>query len=65
MYGVYNFDKRVELHYCTVEKLIEQLQKLPKDAEVRCCEDYQFYLHITEDKKVISIDNDPMDDEYD
>ena len=61
---MYNASKRMFLACQSVGSLINKLNALPRDAKIRCCGSPCFYLHIDDDKGVICIDTESLDDEY-
>ncbi len=61
---MYDRGKRVDLSSITVEELICELEKLPKEALVACCGSERLYLHVSKDGQAVCIDEDPLDGEY-
>lgn len=61
---MYDRGKRVDLGSITVEELICELEKLPKEAMVACCGSGRLFLHVGKDGQTVCIDTDPLDAEY-
>lgn len=64
MYSMYNIEKFKHGNYVTVGEVIAELEKLNKDAVFTCCGDYDIYLHVSKDDKVVTIDNTDLCDNY-
>ena len=61
---MYDVNKRKNLSGMNVGELINELNKLPKDAKVLCCGDDYLYLHVEKDDSVICIDTEDLEDLY-
>lgn len=48
----------------TVGRLVEQLSKLPQDAELTICGDSYVYIHVEKDGSAVNIDCEDLDEEY-
>jgi len=54
---MYDIKRLVHGNHVTVGEVIEQLEKLPKDAEFTCCGDEYLFIHVEEDNSVVTLDN--------
>lgn len=61
---MYDIGKIKKGSYVTVGEVIEELQKLNKDALFTCCGNYDVYIHVSKDNKVVTIDNEDLSDDY-
>lgn len=61
---MYNINKRIGFSNTTVERLIEELSMLPKDAQVLCGGTVDLYLHVDDENNIVSIDYDALEAYY-
>lgn len=61
---MFDINKRVECRDLTVGQLKEILESLPDDAQVNILGDNYGYIHVEEDRSVISFDDNSLDDLY-
>lgn len=62
---MYDIKRRKEISGMTVKDIISELAKLPSDAVVICCSDYNVWIHVEQDNSVVCIDAESLDDCYD
>lgn len=60
----YDINRRKHIDNPTVEQVIEELQKLPKDSRVSVCGSDTVYFHFAKDDSLICLDTDSLYDDY-
>ena len=60
----YDIAKRKLLKSPTVNMLMSELSKLPKDSFVSICGADDMYIHISKDDSIICLDTEDLDDDY-
>lgn len=54
---MYDIKRLVHGNHVTVGEVIEQLEKLPRNAVFTCCGDEYLFIHVEEDGSVVTLDN--------
>lgn len=61
---MYDVARRKKFEGVTVRDLIEELSKMPQDAEVLCCGDDYIWLHVEDDDSTVCIDVEDLEENY-
>ena len=59
-----DINKRKEMFKATVEDVIAELEKFPKETEVCCLGSELFYIHVHEDGDSITFDDSDLSEYY-
>lgn len=57
---MYDIKKLIHGNHVTVGEVIEQLEKLPRNAVFTCCGDEYLFIHVEEDGSVVTLDNESL-----
>ena len=59
-----DINKRKEMFKATVEDVIAELEKFPKETEICCNGSELFYIHVHKDGDIITLDDSDLSEYY-